>query len=133
MHTSEPTVFVVDDDESVCDSLKLLLSSAGLSVRTFRRARDFLAAYEPDWPGCLVVDVLMPEMNGLELLGELVRKGYHLPTIVVTAHADVPMAVEAVKAGAMDFIEKPFSDETLLAGVRKAIDLDARARKAQSQ
>ena len=130
-----PVVFVVDDDPAMRDSLRWLIESTGLNVETFGDAQTFLARIRPELPGCLVLDVRMPGMSGLDLQAELVRRGIGLPTIVVTGHAEVPMAVRAVKAGAIDFIEKPFSDQLLLDRVRQGIEMDrlerdGRARRA---
>jgi two-component system response regulator FixJ len=127
----EPTVFVVDDDRAMRDSLRWLLESVGLTVRTYSTAAAFLREYEPAQPGCLVLDVRMPGMSGLDLQAELVRRGAGLPTIVVTGHAEVPMAVRAVKAGAVDFIEKPFSDQLLLDRVRQALEIDRLEREVR--
>jgi len=133
MDKAEPTVFVVDDDEAVCKSLRMLVEGAGLNVQTYSNALDFLDAYDAKMPGCLVVDVRMPGMNGLELQAELAKRRLYIPTIVITGHADVPIAVQAVKSGAINFIEKPFSDNALLNDIRKAIALDANARRVQEQ
>jgi len=133
MDDMEPTVFVVDDDEAVCKSLSMLIKGAGIKARTYNSAQDFLDVYDPSIPGCLVVDVRMPGMNGLELSAELTRRGFYVPTIVITGHADVPMAVQAVKAGAVNFLEKPFSDKTVLDDIRKALALDAKVRQVQAQ
>jgi len=100
-----PVVFVVDDDPAMRDSLRWLIESTGVQVETFADAQTFLARIRPELPGCLVLDVRMPGMSGLDLQAELARRGIGLPTIVVTGHAEVPMAVRAVKAGAIDFIE----------------------------
>lgn len=129
----EPTVFVVDDDPAMRDSLRWLLESVGLSVRTYATAAAFLADRDPGAPGCLILDVRMPGMSGLDLQEELGRRGTDLPTIVVTGHAEVPMAVRAVKAGAIDFIEKPFSDQLLLDRVRQAIEIDRQEREARER
>lgn len=119
---SEPArVFVVDDDRSMRESLCFLLESAGFAVETFASARDFLGAGGAGKTGCLVADVRMPEMNGLELQEKLAAEGSRLPVILMTGHADVPMAVGAMRAGAADFIEKPFADEALIAGIRRAL------------
>ena len=123
-----PVVFVVDDDPAMRDSLRWLIESTGLRVETYGDARAFLDAIGPDRPGCLVLDVRMPGMSGLDLQAELGRRGIGLPTIVVTGHAEVPLAVRAVKAGAIDFIEKPFSDQLLLDRVRQGIEIDRRER-----
>lgn len=133
MDNAEATVFIVDDDEAVCKSLRMLVEGAGLNVQTYSSALDFLDAYDQATPGCLVVDVRMPGMNGLELQTELLKRRTYLPTIVITGHADVPIAVQAVKNGAINFLEKPFSDNALLNDIRKAIALDANARRAQAQ
>jgi two-component system response regulator FixJ len=129
---SEPTVFVVDDDQAMRTSLQWLIESTGMQVRTFESADAFLAAYYPGRSGCLLLDVRMPGMSGLELQGYLAREGYRLPVIMITGHGDVPMAVKAMKAGAVDFIEKPFHDEDLLRSIRNALDLDQRRRANQS-
>lgn len=133
MDEVEAIVFVVDDDDAVCKSLGMLVEGAGMKVQTFSNALDFLDAYDPKTPGCLVVDVRMPGMNGLELQTELSKRRIYLPTIVITGHADVPIAVQAVKNGAINFLEKPFSDNALLNDIRKAIALDANARRADKQ
>jgi FixJ family two-component response regulator len=131
MPPPEPTVFVVDDDRAMRDSLSWLLDSVGLRVRSYATAADFLADHDPAQPGCLVLDVRMPGMSGLDLQAELARRGVELPTIVITGHAEVSMAVRAVKAGAIDFIEKPFSDQLLLDRVRQALEIDLEAREVR--
>ena len=119
---SDPArVFVVDDDQGMRESLRFLLESAGFAVETFASARDFLEAGGAGKSGCLVADVRMPEMNGLELQEKLAAEGARLPVILMTGHADVPMAVGAMRAGAADFIEKPFADEALIASIRRAL------------
>jgi FixJ family two-component response regulator len=128
-----PVVFVVDDDPAMRDSLRWLIESTGLQVETFGDAQTFLARIRPELPGCLVLDVRMPGMSGLDLQAELTRRGVGLPTIVVTGHAEVPMAVRAVKAGAIDFIEKPFSDQLLLDRVRQGIEMDRRERDGRAR
>jgi FixJ family two-component response regulator len=130
---SLPVVFVVDDDPAMRDSLRWLIESTGLQVETFADAQTFLARIRPDLPGCLVLDVRMPGMSGLDLQAELTRRGIGLPTIVVTGHAEVPMAVRAVKAGAIDFIEKPFSDQLLLDRVRQGIEMDRQERDGRAR
>jgi two-component system response regulator FixJ len=127
----EPTVFVVDDDSAMRDSLRWLLESVGLKVRTYPTAADFLREYDPALAGCLILDIRMPGMSGLDLQAELARRGAGLPTIVVTGHAEVAMAVRAVKAGALDFIEKPFSDQLLLDRVRQALEIDRQDREVR--
>lgn len=116
-----PTVFVVDDDEAVRKSLAWLIGSIGLAVQTYGSADAFLAAWTQEQPGCLVLDVRMPGMSGLELQEALVQRGSSLPVIIITGHADVPMAVRALKAGAIDFIEKPVNDQTLLDRIQEAV------------
>src|SRR6185437_13597420 len=127
---SPPTVFVVDDEESVRGSLRFLLRSAGLESHAFGSAPEFLAAYDPAQPGCLVLDVRMPGMNGLELQQELNLRGAVIPVIFITGHGDIPMAVEAMQHGAHDFLQKPFRDEDLIERVRRALAKDAEARAA---
>lgn len=117
---NDPVVHIVDDDEAVRQSLAFLLSSAGLTVRVYGSATAFLED-APRARGCLVTDLRMPDINGVELLRRLSRLRRRLPAVVITGHGDVPMAVEAMKAGALDFIEKPFDDETLLAAIRNAL------------
>lgn len=119
---SDPArVFVVDDDQAMRESLRFLLESAGFAVETFATARAFLDAGGAGRSGCLVADVRMPEMNGLELQEKLAAEGARLPVILMTGHADVPMAVGAMRAGAADFIEKPFADEALIVSIRRAL------------
>ncbi len=117
----EPMVFVIDDNDAVRDALDMQLTAAGMVVATFASAPAFLECYEPSWRGCIVADVRMPGMSGIELQHELVRRGIALPVVIITGHADVPMAVAALKAGAVDFIEKPFRDEVLIASVLEAL------------
>ena len=114
-------VYVVDDDEAVRDALRMLFASAGLAVQTFRAAADFLDA-KPEERGCLVLDIRMPGMTGLALQERLVQRGVRIPIVFITGHGDIPMAVEAVKKGAYDFIEKPFDGERLLRQVLAAMD-----------
>ncbi|WP_247887343.1 response regulator FixJ [Azospirillum sp. SYSU D00513] len=117
----DQTVFIVDDDEAVRDSLAILLESAGFQVESFDSPLAFLRSDAPSRPGCLLTDVRMPEMNGIEMQERLVREGRTLPVIVMTGHADVPLAVRAMKAGAADFIEKPFEDQQLIDSLRAAL------------
>lgn len=125
-----PTVFVVDDDADAGDSLVFLFTTVGLKARVFRSASDFLAAIDQHQPGCLVSDVRMPDMNGLELFERLTANGYLLPVILITAYADVPMAVRALKSGAVEFVEKPFDAQSLLERVRHALCEDQRRRQS---
>jgi two-component system response regulator FixJ len=131
--SSEPTVFVVDDDHAMRHSLRWLLQSVGLAVETYATAEDFLAAYSAERPGCLVLDIRMPGMGGLQLQEELKARAIRLPIIVITGYAEVSTAVRALKAGAVDFLEKPFSDQQLVDYVRKAIDTDRVMREGEAQ
>jgi two-component system, LuxR family, response regulator FixJ len=126
---AQPTVFVVDDDDAVRSSLKLLLKSVGRTVVDYPSATQFLAAYKFEKPGCLVLDIRMPGMSGLELQDQLNARGAIVPVIFISGHADVPMAVEAVQHGAFDFLQKPFRDQDLLDRVQAAIERDAGNRK----
>ncbi len=119
---ARPVVFVVDDDEDVRDSLRALLESADWPVEDFGSAGDFLKSAGFGRGGCLVTDVRMPGMDGLALQAALAERGAGLPVIVVTGHGDVPLAVQAMKAGAVDFLEKPFDDEQILTAVARAVD-----------
>jgi two-component system response regulator FixJ len=123
-----PTVHVVDDDAAVRDSLRVLLESADLSVCTYESATAFLEALSSLGPGCVLTDVRMPGLDGLELQRRLTANGVRLPVIVMTGHADVPIAVEALKAGAADFLEKPFDDMQLLEAVRGALAVSQRTQ-----
>jgi two-component system, LuxR family, response regulator FixJ len=128
-----PTVYIVDDDPGVRDAVALLLRSVGINARTFPSATDFLQTFDPTAPGCLVLDLRMPGMSGRELQKRLLVTGSRLPIIFVTAHGDVPTAVDAVKDGAVDFIQKPFSDQKLLDMIHEALELDRRLRQEQQE
>ena len=130
MKERSPVVFIVDDDEAVRSSLRLLLKSVGLVPSALASAREFLDKYDPAQPGCLVLDVRMPEMSGLELQEQLNLKGAVLPVIFITGHGDVPMAVEAMQAGAFDFLQKPFRDQDLIDRIQRALDKDRTNRAA---
>ena len=119
--TPEPTVFVIDDDKAIRHFLRGLIASVNLRVEAFTSAQEFLAAYRSSSPGCLLLDIRMPGMSGLELQQELSVRGIDLPVIVLTGHGNVQVAVHAMKAGAVDFIEKPFNNELLLDRVQKAV------------
>ncbi len=119
--TPEPTVFVVDDDEAVRRFLRGLIASIGLRVEIYGSAQMFLDAYEPGTPGCLLLDLRMPNMSGLELQKKLAERAIDLPVIIVTGHGDVQVAVHAMKNGAFDFVEKPFNNELLLDSIQKAV------------
>ncbi|MBX9604837.1 MAG: response regulator transcription factor [Gammaproteobacteria bacterium] len=133
MTTLTQTVFVVDDDQAVRMSLSLLIRSMGLAVETFESAAAFLGVCDPERSGCLVLDIRMPGMSGLEMQEELNRRAIGLPVIFITGHGDVAMAVRAMKSGAVDFIEKPFNDQQLLDRINKALDLDRNARAARAE
>ena len=127
---ADKTVFVVDDDDSVRGSLRALLESVGYQVIDYESALDFLGADESRG-SCLLADIRMPKMSGLELQDELVRRGSKLPVIIMTGHGDVPLAVRAMKAGAVDFIEKPFHEDTMLASIEKAMAVGRRERASR--
>jgi RNA polymerase sigma factor (sigma-70 family) len=124
---------VVDDDAAVLKGLSRLLRSAGLAVATFSSPREFLDRHDPNAPGCLVLDVAMPELNGLELQRTLLARGHEPPIIFLTGHGDIPMSVKAIKRGAVDFLTKPVSDDDLLTAVRDAIEKDRRQRQARAE
>jgi RNA polymerase sigma factor (sigma-70 family) len=123
------TVFVVDNDEAVCDAVGMLLRAAGMSVETFRSATAFLNEYRPSQSGCLVLDIRMPGMSGLDLQDELHKRRIQIPIVFLTGHGDVPMAVRALKKGAVDFIEKPHEEGRLVLAVLNALRTDADRRK----
>jgi two-component system, LuxR family, response regulator FixJ len=122
MNPAEPIVHVVDDEADVRQALALLMRSVNLKSRTYASAQEFLTGYESGSPGCLVVDVRLPGMSGLELQERLTQAGIALPVIVMTGHGDIQMAVRAMRAGALDFVEKPFHDQTLLDRVHEGIE-----------
>lgn len=119
------TVFVVDDDPAVRDALQLLLESEGYAVSSFPSAPSMLSAVGPESAGCVIADVRMPEVSGLDLILEMKNRNLRLPIIIITGHGDVPLAVEAMKRGAVDFLEKPFDDDALFAAVKRALSRDA--------
>ena len=119
--TNEPTVFIVDDDDAVRRFLTGLIQSIDLKVEAYASAKDFLDAYRPGRPGCLLLDVRMPGMSGLELQRELAERSIELQVVILTGHGNVPVAVQAMKAGAVDFIEKPFNNELLLDRIQRAV------------
>ncbi len=133
MMDSEPIVFVVDDDASVREAVKKLISSVGLRVETFGSTREFLDGKRPDSPACLVLDVRLPDASGLELQHDLAEAGVQIPIIFITGHADVPMTVRAMKAGAVEFLTKPFRGQELLDAIQVAIARDRVARNEQGQ
>ncbi len=130
--SNDAIVYVVDDDDAVRDSLKVLLQSDGLTAQVYASGREFMDSYNADIAGCLLLDVQLPDMNGLEMQLELANKQIKLPIIIITGYADVPIAVKALKAGAVDFIEKPFSDDTILASVRTALEIGNREHREQA-
>ncbi|MDP0590206.1 MAG: response regulator [Candidatus Endonucleobacter bathymodioli] len=124
----EPTVFIIDDDEAVRDSLKMLMNSVEQSVETFSSSSDFLKYYDENRPGCIVLDIRMHGMSGLDLQSRLNEIHCILPIIFITGHGDVPMAVQAIKDGAMTFLQKPFRDQDLFDFINEGLTLDARQR-----
>ena len=130
MNPGLPIVFIVDDDEAVRNSLRLLVKSVGLSATALVSAQEFLASYDPLQPGCLVLDVRMPGMSGLELQQQLNLRGAVIPVIFITGHGDVPMAVAAMQQGAFDFLQKPFRDQDLMDRIQRALEKD-RANRAE--
>ena len=131
--TSTPTVFVVDDNLGIRKSLRALLESAGLAVETYASGQDFLAAYDPERAGCLVLDVRLGKENGLDVQDELRRRNSTLPVIVLTGHGTVPTSVRAMKAGAVEFLQKPAPPKVLLEQIGAAIESDRQARQALAQ
>jgi FixJ family two-component response regulator len=128
MKERSPIVFIVDDDEAVRNSLRLLLKSVGLAASALSCAREFLDTYKPLQPGCLVLDVRMPGMSGLDLQQRLNLQGAVIPVIFITGHGDIPMAVEAMQAGAFDFLQKPFRDQQLVDCIQRALEKDRASR-----
>ncbi|MBV9726439.1 MAG: response regulator transcription factor [Gammaproteobacteria bacterium] len=133
MQPAIPTVFVVDDDEGVRNSLRFLLKSVGLTTRALGSASEFLEAYKHNQPGCLVLDVRMPGMSGIELQQQLNLRGATIPVIFITGHGDIPMAVEAMQHGAFDFLQKPFRDQDLIDRIQRALERDTRNRTSLAQ
>jgi two-component system response regulator FixJ len=129
----DPNIFVVDDDQALRASLRWLLESLKLKVQTFASAHEFLLNYETAQPGCLLLDVRMPEISGLQLQDMLKKRSIRIPVIIITGHGDVSIAVRALKGGAVDFIEKPFNDQELLECVQQALTVDARERQEENQ
>jgi FixJ family two-component response regulator len=128
-----PTVFLIDDDQAIRDAVGLLLRAHGLVVETFASAVDFLESDAVQRPGCLLLDVRMPGMSGLDLQKQLRARNQRVPIIFITGHGDVPMAIRAMKAGAFDFVEKPFQAEVLLGRIHEALAFDAEERRRQMQ
>jgi len=129
----EPTVFIIDDDQEVREAIELLMDSVGLQAQSFDSAQSYLDGFDPSLPGCIVLDVRMKGMSGMDLQQRLSAEPLHPPIIVITGHGDVPMAVRAVKSGAVDFIEKPFNDQVLLDAVHRAFEQDGERRGQASR
>ena len=132
MSESEPTVFIVDDDSAVLKALRLLVKSLRMNVETYLSAQEFLDSYDPARPGCLVLDVRMPGISGLELQEKLRQRNISIPVIIMTGYGEVAVAVEAMKKNAMEFLEKPINGQVLLDRIQKAIAKDARIRQEQA-
>jgi FixJ family two-component response regulator len=128
-----PTVFVIDDDAAVRASIQGLLKSVGLRSESFGRAQEFLSSKRPEGPSCLVLDVRLPGVNGLDFQRELADAGLHIPIIFITGHGDIPMTVKAIKSGAVEFLTKPFRDQDLLDAIHLALDRDRVTRQQQSE
>ena len=133
MDSEKPSVFVVDDDPSVRDALSNLLESVGLSAQTFGSADEFMASTHAHAPGCLVLDVMLPGTRGLEFQEVLKKAGINIPIIFITAHGDIPMTSKAMKAGAIEFLAKPFPKEDLLAAIHRGLKLDGEKRQEQAE
>ena len=132
MKTGDPIVFVVDDDPSMREALADLIASVGLSVEAFKSAPEFLERRRPDAPACLVLDVRLPGLGGLDLQRELLRREAPIPIIFITGHGDIPMSVRAMKEGAVEFLPKPFRDQDLLDAIQHAIEIDRVARQERT-
>ncbi len=132
MNEAGPVVFVVDDDPIVCTSMKRLIRTLSLEVQTFNSAQEFLRAKRPNAPGCLVLDVRLPDLSGLDLQQELAKAHIELPIIFVTGHADIPMSVRAMKAGAVEFLTKPFREQDLLEAIQHGIAQDRETRERRA-
>jgi FixJ family two-component response regulator len=128
MTASKPTVFIIDDDASVRKGISRLLRSAGYTVETFPSAEEFLRREHFDGVGCIVLDVQMPGLSGMDLQEELSKADYHMPIIFVTGHGNIPMSVQAMKKGAVEFLTKPFDDKELLRAIENAVEKDGQAR-----
>ena len=133
MAAAEPLVYVVDDDAAARAAIQSLLHSVGLRAETFGSAQEFLASYRPDTPACLVLDVRLPGVGGLDFQRDLAARDVTIPIIFITGHGDIPMSVEAMKAGALEFLTKPFRGQVLLDAIHKAIERDRAARHEQSK
>jgi FixJ family two-component response regulator len=129
----DQVVFVIDDDESMRSAVSRLLGAVGLEVRTFPSGQNFLASKLPEVPGCVVLDIRLPGLSGLDLQQEMIERGIHYPIIFITGHGDIPMSVQAMKAGAVEFLPKPFRDQDLLDAITLAIRGDRTARKQRAE
>jgi len=129
---ADALVFVIDDDESIREALHSLIRSVGLRVETYPSAHEFLQSDRPDVPACLILDVRMPGLSGLDLQRDLTEANIHIPIIFITGHGDIPMSVRAMKAGAVEFLTKPFRDQDLLDAIQQALDRDRHARSQQA-
>ena len=133
MHENNPVVYVVDDDPSIRDALDSLIRSVGFRAQTFASAQDFLRSVRPDAPGCLVLDVRLPGLSGLDLQRELARVDIRIPIIFITGHGDIPMSVSAMKAGAVEFLTKPFRDQDLLDAIQAAVERDRASQEGRAE
>jgi FixJ family two-component response regulator len=133
MPEAEPIVFVVDDDPSVCRAIRRLIGSVGLQVELFGSAQEFLRSKRADGPGCLVLDIRLPGISGLDFQRQLAEANIHIPIIFITAHGDIPMTVRAMKAGAVEFLTKPFRDQDLLDAIHVALERDRAKRKQEAE
>ena len=133
MSESGPIVFVVDDEPTVCASVKRLVRSVGIEVQTYSSAQEFLRGKRPDVPGCLVLDVRLPDLSGLDLQQELAKANITLPIIFVTGHGDIPMSVRAMKAGAVEFLTKPFREQDLLEAIQHGIQQHRTLREQRAE
>jgi FixJ family two-component response regulator len=133
MKEAESIVFIIDDDQLYRASTERLVRSVGFSVQSFQSARDFVGSRRPNVPSCLILDVRLPGLSGLDLQRELAEAGVHLPIIFVTGYGDIPMSVQAMKAGAVEFLTKPFRDQVLLDAIRQAIERDRVARQQRAR
>ena len=131
--TPTELVLVIDDDASMREAISRLLHAIGLTVRTFGSAREFLGTRLPDIPACVVLDVRLPDLSGLDLQREMVERGIHVPVIFITGHGDIQMSVQAMKAGAVEFLTKPFRDQELIDAVRSGIHRDREGRKERTE
>ena len=131
--TPTELVFVIDDDASMREAISRLLHAIGLTVRTFGSAREFLGTRLPDIPACVILDVRLPDLSGLDLQREMVERGIHVPIIFITGHGDIQMSVQAMKAGAVEFLTKPFRDQELIDAVRSGIHRDREGRKERTE